>query len=88
MAQSDRRICALWPWMLVPVVAVLGVPMTVVLEVEVVAMAQPLVAARFFSVDMPVIALVLAACAGLHPRLLLVEVPRIRRATHDSWTPA
>ncbi len=61
--------------MLVPVVAVLGVPMTVVLEVEVVSVASRLVTARLFNVDMAVLAIVLAAGARLHTGHLLGEVP-------------
>ena len=65
---------ALGAWMLVPVVAVLSVPMTVVLEVDVVSVTVRLVTARLFNVDVAVV-VVATAVARLHADHLLAQLP-------------
>ena len=52
--------------MLIPMVAVLRVPMAIVLEVEVVSMSDRLVAARLLDMNVAVIALMLGTGARFH----------------------
>lgn len=52
--------------MLIPMVAVLGVPMAVVLEVEMISVTDRLMAARLLDMDVAVVALMLGTGARFH----------------------